>query len=162
MEQGAFYRAGYWPLQARGLEQLLAGTGPLAAAQIEELGASSKGLFAIERLLFHRAAPEPLAQLAGPNGARRCQLLILLAADVARLAAAVKAGFASQGPGLAEVLARAPQASLDRLVTTWWSPSRTWSSSGWPWRWRRRPAGRSSATPSRGTRAPPRAIWRWR
>ncbi|HKQ69519.1 MAG TPA: imelysin family protein [Polyangiaceae bacterium] len=83
VETSALLRALYWPPRK-------GATFGIAAAKldlhgVDELGVDQKGLFAIERLVFARAAGAP-ASASSPDGDRARQLTAALASNVTRCA----------------------------------------------------------------------------
>jgi hypothetical protein len=89
----------YWQVLPVRVESVLASTRALDESYLDELGATTKGLFALEYLLFERApnsssantnaAPPEPELLAGTNAPRRCQFLGALARNVLARATAL-------------------------------------------------------------------------
>lgn len=112
VETGALLRATFWPARPPGIEQTLAGTAELNETLVSELGADTRGLYAIEYLLFpaNADAAASLAAFSGDAGARRRALLGVLVANVA--AAAKQANEAlADGKAFAERYAEASTAN---------------------------------------------------
>jgi len=109
------------------IEDVLNSSGPLDSADLDELGAATKGLFALEYLLFE-SRPESPAKAARPpaenhknlfgtNVQRRCRFLLALAIDVQKKADQVAVDWA--GTNRADVGPRfvaGGQETLNRLV----------------------------------------------
>jgi predicted lipoprotein len=80
----------FWPARPESIEATLATTTAITPEWVRELGVSSKGLPAIEYLLFDPARDDATLLTAygdGGAGARRCALAAALAADAERAAA---------------------------------------------------------------------------
>ncbi len=120
----AFYYAKVLPGR---IADVLKSSRVLDETHLEELAATTKGLFAMENLLYE--APTELsanaAKSAMPvpkeffdtNGQRRCQFLVVLAADVSRKAEMVSQDWAGNDPqGAARKFMTGGQASLSLLV----------------------------------------------
>lgn len=86
----------FWPTRPASVERAVAGDAELSTAKMEDLGAASKGLFALEYLLFPRPAKtgsppgtaspivdDVLDQLNGSKGGRRRLYLSLVAQELA-------------------------------------------------------------------------------
>jgi predicted lipoprotein len=117
------FHGAYWPVEARKLDEIVAGSKPIDAAFVHDLGISAKGMFALERLLFgapaRKDAPAtvpPLEALSGQESSavRRRALVKALAADVAATARA--ASDVANGPQIAGEIAAEGQVALNRLV----------------------------------------------
>lgn len=119
----------FWPVREDSIEGALAsGTGPFTNDAIEALGAASKGLPAMEYLLFDpaRGNPAVLASLSsGSAGRRRCEYLAALATNAAAKTAELYSvwdpaagNYAAQyiEAGASSTAFVTQQAAVDRLV----------------------------------------------
>ncbi|MGC4095068.1 MAG: imelysin family protein [Polyangiaceae bacterium] len=115
VETNALLRATYFPARPALIEELLLQHGELDATRVDALGVDSKGLFALEYLLFPFGNEGPRTLDHFDKEPRRRQLSVLLADTVAR---GVEAAATQLGDGalLAEQFARGGQQSLSRLV----------------------------------------------
>jgi len=114
---GALLRASFWPARRAAIAAFLTGGDAIDAEHIELLGVDTKGMFAIEHVLFEAGpvdtAPGPW--LAGAYRERALTLVLALARDVKGYA---ERGVAAIGDGerFKAELVRAGQHSLNRLV----------------------------------------------
>ena len=83
------------------VDEVLAGSEPVTAETVADLGANARGLGAIEQLLFGPGSDA----LAGPDGTRRCRYAADAAGLVARAAVEVAAAWADGAPDRADFLA---------------------------------------------------------
>jgi predicted lipoprotein len=81
----------YWQVLPFRIEALLKSPSPINQALVDELGSTSKGLFALEYLLFDDKGGNPgqpvklppaLELMTGPGSERRCSFLLALARDL--------------------------------------------------------------------------------
>ena len=104
-ESGVLSRTSYWPPQPAAIDRLLGSPRPIDADLIAEAGASAKGLFAVERLLFAESASTPAA-------ARSRLLMKAFAGDIEAAAATALRNL----EGEAERLAARPTDTVNALV----------------------------------------------
>jgi predicted lipoprotein len=118
VETSALLRAAYWPSNPKHHQAMLADTAPITADRIQEAGVEAKGLYVIEALLFEGGEPAAAvpALWQGESGARRVQLLRVLAADVQSYGAAIAGRLETGGDAFVNKYAEAGQGSLNRLV----------------------------------------------
>ena len=93
------------------VEDVVAGTDPVTAEAVGQLGANARGLGAIEQLLFG----EDASTLTSTTGARRCQYAAAASTLVAGAADEVLAGWTSGAEPYAEALDDDAQASLNDI-----------------------------------------------
>lgn len=118
----------FWPTRPENAEEIVAGSDPIDAAVVAGLGATSKGLPAIEAQLFDPEGGDA-AVLAryqdATTGERRCTFVGLLAADAAANAEALRSAWADDGGDFGGELVRAGgsdtryssvKAALDEVV----------------------------------------------
>lgn len=117
----------FWSTRPENLEAVVLGADPIDRALVDSLGATSKGLPAIEAQLFDPIGGD-VAVLArfdptDPAGARRCALVGLLAADASASAESLHQAWAPGGFGSELVQAgaegsryRSSRAALDEIV----------------------------------------------
>ena len=109
------------------IEDVLNASGSMDAAYLDELGAATKGLFAMEYLLFEARSESPAkpptapgtnpGNLFGTNFQRRCQFLLALASDVQKKADQVSADWAATNqPAAASTFATGGTNTLSMLV----------------------------------------------
>lgn len=125
LEENRFERIAHWPERqnavTRALSALLSRPGEegLAPEAFAHTSAAGQGLTALERLLFDPAAPDAVAArlLDGtPDAARRCAVGRAVAENLARIAAAVDAGWREAG-GILDTLVRADEDTLRDAAT---------------------------------------------
>lgn len=110
-------RIQFWPPRRQSIDRVLRGTRPLDDAYVQELGANTVGLSALELLLFDGSGDDKAraAAFAGPGGARQRQYLHSLAGDLVTQTATLAAAW--QGPaGYAATFGAGGQQQLDLLV----------------------------------------------
>ncbi|MEJ1159310.1 imelysin family protein [Prosthecomicrobium sp. N25] len=114
-----YERINHWPERrnavTRGLAGLLAGSGEdgLAPETFAQASAAVQGLAALERLLFDAEAAVQLAAQT-PAGVRRCAVGQAIAANLAAVAEAVRAGWAERSDAAAR--AETPDAAREVLT----------------------------------------------
>ena len=124
LDENRFERMAHWPERGnavtRALAALLArpGTEGLAPDAVAGGSAAGQGLSALERLLFDPAASDTVATrlTKGPDAARRCAVGAAIAANLARMADAVSAGW-RRPAGTLETLERADADALKEAAT---------------------------------------------
>ena len=79
----ALMHAAFWPIRSSAVEHLVTGPQSIDDAFVSELGVDSKGLFALEHLLFAEPTPNTTWML-GTVSTRACALASALARDVSR------------------------------------------------------------------------------
>jgi predicted lipoprotein len=117
VETNALMRVTYWPSRSAAVDALIASDDPLDEAGLEALGADTKGLFAMEHLLFDPPAGQtsPFSCFQGDEGARARRLLVLLSRNVEGYASAVRASL-GDGAAYGQRFAQTPSSSLEVLV----------------------------------------------
>jgi predicted lipoprotein len=110
------FRAAYAAVEPQRIADAIADPHPVDAAFVRELGTSSKGMFALQLLLFGGPGdtPNPLTALTVTGGERRAAFMHQLAVDIA--ARATDAARTTATPDFVAGFARAGQASVNRLV----------------------------------------------
>jgi predicted lipoprotein len=107
-------RISYWPERknatAKGLAQLLAGTGELSPEAMRGASAAAQGLPALERLLFPEKPAEASEFAGSPAAERRCAVGRAIAANVSAIAAEVLRRWAMED-GVARTLLSAQPAN---------------------------------------------------
>ena len=117
----------YWQILPVRVEALLASPRALDDSCLDELGATTKGLFALEYLLFERASVSPAEGanatarepgiLSGTNTARRCQFVSALARDLGNKAGKLAGDWSDTGEqGASLKFANGGQESVNLLV----------------------------------------------
>jgi predicted lipoprotein len=116
----------YWQVLPGRIEAVIQSDRPIDKSLLEELGSTSKGLFALEYLLFDRAPHDPgedsqktdtLELLRGPSGARRAAYILALGRDLETKAADLVHGWSLSTPDTASTkLAQGGQESINLLV----------------------------------------------
>ncbi len=106
---GVLARTGYWPVQPRLIERLIASARPPDADMVEEAGAPARGLFAIEHLLFTDSA-------LAPDAARARQLMSALSQDLQTAARDTAREVEQDLTRPADGLAARPDETINKLV----------------------------------------------
>ncbi len=87
-----------WPVREDTIEENLAGAEPLDASRVSTLGASSRGLPALEYLIFDpEGVHTALAKFEDEGGARRCEYAIGLSEDLHASAEAMVTAWSHDG-----------------------------------------------------------------
>jgi uncharacterized protein len=116
----------FWQVLPNAIEARIASTRALDAGFVEEMGATTKGMYALEYLLYGaRDGPNlpagkilsPLETLSAPNAQRRRDFMLLVAQDIESQAGALEKAWSDPGSeGVAAKFADAGQQSLNQLV----------------------------------------------
>lgn len=112
----AFQNAAFWPVRASLIEGVLSEEAPIDEPRVEQLGVDSRGLYALEYLLFDEENSR-LALLQGdPHGARVRRYALELSANVLGYAERIER-LLGDGQTYAESFAKAGKLSVDALVS---------------------------------------------
>jgi predicted lipoprotein len=115
----------YWQVLPGRIEAVIQSDRPIDKTLLEELGSTSKGLFALEYMLFDRSPNDPensqksttLELLRGPSGARRAAYMLALGRDLETKAADLVHDWSLSTPDAASTkLAQGGQESINLLV----------------------------------------------
>ncbi len=115
VETNALLRATFWPSRPSAIEAAVQRPKPQGPGALDELGVDTKGLYALEYLLFPTDDTRASGGFVGDAGARRARFADLLARDVESYARRTRERLGN-GNDYAERLARAGQQSVSRLV----------------------------------------------
>jgi predicted lipoprotein len=117
VEQNALLRAAFWPARLPAIEAVIAGEKAIDDGLVEELGADSKGLFALEHLLFPLGCDDAatLARWTGPIGNRALPFADAIGRSVVAYADGVSRAL-GDGSAYAATFAKGGQPNLNRLV----------------------------------------------
>jgi predicted lipoprotein len=116
-DSGALFRATFWPTRIAAIDELIASSGAIDDARIDELAVDLKGLHALEYLLFgaDKVDASVPPRFSGEHADRARRLTAALAANVRKLSQ-VAAKALGDGDSFVHDLEKDPQASINYLV----------------------------------------------